>query len=113
MSGPPLLEALNVGSIDMGPTDETPLIFARYRRDFDCDARGEILFSLRYSQLYPAIFTLLAMQLKVRPMQTQKSLSDTLQKLWEGFEYVSKFQPIRAILLILALQGLVGMSHVA
>ncbi|MHC5830780.1 MAG: PhnD/SsuA/transferrin family substrate-binding protein, partial [Nostoc sp.] len=29
VSGPPLLEALNVGSIDMGPTGETPPIFAQ------------------------------------------------------------------------------------
>lgn len=28
-SGPPLLEALNVGSIDLGPTGETPPIFAQ------------------------------------------------------------------------------------
>jgi len=29
VSGPPLLEALNVGSIDLGPTGETPPIFAQ------------------------------------------------------------------------------------
>ncbi|MBD2489341.1 aliphatic sulfonate ABC transporter substrate-binding protein [Aulosira sp. FACHB-615] len=29
ISGPPLLEALNVGSIDLGPTGETPPIFAQ------------------------------------------------------------------------------------
>jgi MFS family permease len=85
-------------------------------------AMGGILIAtlgVKYCFLYdtlsyiPAIFTLLAMRLKVRPIQSLTSLSDTLQKLREGFEYVSKFQPIRAILLILALQGLVGMSHVA
>ena len=85
-------------------------------------AMGGILIAtlgVKYCFLYdtlsyiPAIFTLLAMRLRVRPTQTFTNLSDTLQKLREGFEYVSKFQPIRAILLILALQGSVGMSHVA
>jgi MFS family permease len=61
----------------------------------------------------PAIFTLLAMRLPVRTTQNLTNLSDTFEKLREGFEYVSKFQPIRAILLILSLHGLVGMSHVA
>ncbi|MEH2052807.1 MFS transporter [Nostoc sp.] len=85
-------------------------------------AMGGILIAtlgVKYCFLYdtlsyiPAIFTLLAMRLKVRPTLTLTNLSDTLQKLREGFEYVSKFQPIRAILLMLALQGLVGMSHIA
>ncbi|MBN3959361.1 MFS transporter [Nostoc sp. NMS8] len=85
-------------------------------------AMGGILIAtlgVKYCFLYdtlsyiPAIFTLLAMRLKARPTLTLTNLSDTLQKLREGFEYVSKFQPIRAILLMLALQGLVGMSHVA
>ncbi|MUH00401.1 MFS transporter [Scytonema sp. UIC 10036] len=61
----------------------------------------------------PAIFTLLAMRLPVRTTQNLTNLNDTFEKLREGFEYVSKFQPIRAILLILSLHGLVGMSHVA
>lgn len=85
-------------------------------------AMGGILIAtlgVKYCFLYdtlsyiPAIFTLLAMRLKVRPTLTLTNLSDTLQKLREGFEYVSRFQPIRAILLMLALQGLVGMSHIA
>ncbi|MEH2114389.1 MFS transporter [Nostoc sp.] len=85
-------------------------------------AMGGILIAtlgVKYCFLYdtlsyiPAIFTLLAMRLKARPTLTLTNLSDTLQKLREGFEYVSKFQPIRAILLMLALQGLVGMSHIA
>ncbi|MEE3718833.1 MFS transporter [Tumidithrix elongata RA019] len=85
-------------------------------------AMGGILIAtlgVKYCFLYdtlsyiPAIFTLLAMRIQVPLAQAKTSLSDTLQKLREGFEYVSKFQPIRAILLILALQGLVGMSHIA
>ncbi|MEH1820326.1 MAG: MFS transporter [Nostoc sp.] len=85
-------------------------------------AMGGILIAtlgVKYCFLYdtlsyiPAIFTLLAMRLKARPTLNLTNLSDTLQKLREGFEYVSRFQPIRAILLMLALQGLVGMSHVA
>jgi MFS family permease len=46
-------------------------------------------------------------------MQALTGIRDTLLKLWEGFEYVCKFQAIRAILLMLALNGLVGMSHIA
>ncbi|QLE58374.1 MFS transporter [Nostoc sp. TCL26-01] len=85
-------------------------------------AIGGILIAtlgVKYCFLYdtlsyiPAILTLQAMRLPVRPMQTLTGMSDTLQKLREGFEYVSKFQPIRAILLMLSLHGLVGMSHVA
>ncbi|WP_445632685.1 MFS transporter [Nostoc sp. DSM 114161] len=85
-------------------------------------AMGGILIGtlgVKYCFLYdtlsyiPAILTLLAMRLKARPTQTLTNLSDTFEKLREGFEYVSHFQPIRAILLILALQGLVGMSHIA
>ena len=61
----------------------------------------------------PAILTILAMRLPVRSMQALTGIRDTLLKLWEGFEYVCKFQAIRAILLMLALNGLVGMSHIA
>ncbi|MBD2437660.1 MFS transporter [Nostoc sp. FACHB-110] len=85
-------------------------------------AMGGILIAtlgVKYCFLYdtlsyiPAIFTLLAMELKARPIQSLTSFRDTFGKLREGFEYVSQFQPIRAILLMLALHGLVGMSHVA
>ncbi|MBD2299013.1 MFS transporter [Nostoc sp. FACHB-87] len=85
-------------------------------------AMGGILIAtlgVKYCFLYdtlsyiPAIFTLLAMELKARPMQNLTSFRDTFAKLREGFEYVSQFHPIRAILLMLALHGLVGMSHVA
>lgn len=85
-------------------------------------AMGGILIAtlgVKYCFLYdtisyiPAIITLLRIRLKARPIQTITSFNDTLQKLREGFDYVSKFHPIRAILLMLALQGLVGMSHIA
>ncbi|MBD2518558.1 MFS transporter [Nostoc sp. FACHB-973] len=85
-------------------------------------AMGGILIAtlgVKYCFLYdtlsyiPAIFTLLAIRLQARSMQTLTNFRDTLEKMREGFEYVSKFQPIRAILLMLALHGLVGMSHVA
>ncbi|MHC5762241.1 hypothetical protein [Nostoc sp.] len=46
-------------------------------------------------------------------MQPLTGISDTLEKLREGFEYVWNSQPIRVILLMLALHGFVGMSHVA
>ncbi|MCG6136512.1 MAG: MFS transporter [Nostoc sp. LLA-1] len=85
-------------------------------------AIGGILIAtlgVKYCFLYdtlsyiPAIVTLLAMRLPLRPIQTLTGISDTLQKLRESFEYVCKFQPIRAILLVLALHGLVGMSHIS
>ncbi|MBL1203259.1 MAG: MFS transporter [Nostoc sp. GBBB01] len=85
-------------------------------------AMGGILIGMlgvKYCFLYdtvsyiPAILTLLAMRLKPRSTQTLTNMRDTFEKLREGFEYVSQFQPIRAILLMLALQGLFGMSHVA
>ncbi|MEH1783331.1 MAG: MFS transporter [Nostoc sp.] len=85
-------------------------------------AMGGILIAtlgVKYCFLYdtlsyiPAIFTLLAMRLPARQMQPLTGISDTLEKLREGFEYVWKFQAIRVILLMLALHGFVGMSHVA
>lgn len=85
-------------------------------------AMGGILIAtlgVKYCFLYdtlsyiPAILTLLAMRLPVIPTPSLTNLSDTWHKLREGFEYVSKFQPIKAILLMLALHGLVGMSHIA
>lgn len=85
-------------------------------------AMGGILIAtlgVKYCFLYdtlsyiPAIFTLLVMRLPARQMQPLTGISDTLEKLREGFEYVWKFQPIRVILLMLALHGFVGMSHVA
>ncbi|MBR8836403.1 MAG: MFS transporter [Stigonema ocellatum SAG 48.90 = DSM 106950] len=85
-------------------------------------AIGGILIAtlgVKYCFLYdtisyiPAIFTLLAMRLPARPMQALTNLKDALQKLGEGYEYITTFQAIRAILLILTLQGLVGTSHIA
>lgn len=60
-----------------------------------------------------AIVTLKAMQMppKVEPVTTHGN--ETWQKLREGFQYVSTVQPIRAILLLLALQGLMGISYIA
>lgn len=59
-----------------------------------------------------AIMTLKAMRI---PSKTPSVIvaSSTWQKLREGFQYVRKMQPIRAILLLLALQGLVGISYIA
>ncbi|MBH8574061.1 MFS transporter [Nostocaceae cyanobacterium CENA369] len=85
-------------------------------------AIGGILIAtlgVKYCFLYdtlsyiPAILTILAMRLQVRPMQSLTGIRDTLLKLQEGFEYVCKFQAIKVILIMLALNGLVGMSHVA
>lgn len=59
-----------------------------------------------------AIVTLKAMQIpsKSQPVTIQ---NDTWQKLREGFQYVSSMQPIRIILLMLALHGIVGISYIA
>lgn len=48
---------------------------------------------------------------QAQPVATQTS--NTWQKLREGFEYVSSVQPICVILLLLALQSLVGISYMA
>lgn len=60
-----------------------------------------------------AIATLRAMQIpsKTQPVATQ--IQSTWQQLGEGFQYVKSMQPIRVILLMLALHGLVGISYVA
>ncbi|MFB2880975.1 MFS transporter [Floridanema aerugineum] len=59
-----------------------------------------------------AIVTLKAMQMppKSPPVTTE---NDTWLKLREGFQYVNTMQPIRIILLMLALHGLVGISYIA
>ncbi|MBD2214784.1 MFS transporter [Nostoc linckia FACHB-104] len=85
-------------------------------------AMGGILIAtlgVEYCFLYdtlsyiPAILTILAMRLPVRPMEALSGIRDTLLKLWEGFEYVCQFYAIKVILLMLTLNGLVGMSHIA
>lgn len=85
-------------------------------------AIGGILIAtlgVKYCFLYdtlsyiPAILTILAMRLPVRSMQALTGIRDTLLKLREGFEYICKFQAIKVILLVLTLNGLVGMSHIA
>ncbi|MBO3460497.1 MFS transporter [Aetokthonos hydrillicola Thurmond2011] len=85
-------------------------------------AIGGILIAtlgVKYCFLYdtisyiPAIFSLLAMRLPARRMQALTNLRDALQKLGEGYKYITTFQAIRAILLVLTVQGLVGMSHIS
>lgn len=56
-----------------------------------------------------AILALIAMQLKSPPVEVQTS--STWQRLQEGFIYVCNFAPIRAILLLLTLQGLFGFAY--
>lgn len=83
-------------------------------------AIGGILIAtlgVKYCFLYdtlsyiPAILIILAMRLPVSSMQALTGIRETLLKFWEGFEYVCKFQAITVILLMLTLNGLVGMSH--
>ncbi len=85
-------------------------------------AVGGILIAtvgIKYCFLYDtlsyiaAIVTLQAMQLKPTVLQVTSTVNDTWQRLWEGFQYVLRMQPIRAILLMLALKGLVGISYTA
>ena len=60
-----------------------------------------------------AILTLIAMQIKPKLQPVATQVNDTWQQLREGFQYVSTLRPIRAILLMLALQSLVGISYIA
>lgn len=60
-----------------------------------------------------AIVTLKAMQIQPKLSSVELQVNNTWQRLREGFQYVNQIQPIRAILLLLALQGLVGISYIA
>jgi MFS family permease len=59
-----------------------------------------------------ALFTLISMRLPPTP-KLDTSQSKTWQKLQEGFSYIYNVVPIRVILLLLALNGLVGVAHMA
>lgn len=58
-----------------------------------------------------ALLTLAAMRLQPTPKPVIPQTNDTWQKLKEGFSYVYNALPIRVILLLLALHGLFGISH--
>ncbi|MGI0492473.1 MFS transporter [Alkalinema pantanalense CENA528] len=60
-----------------------------------------------------AIVTLKAMDMPAQVEPQQTNLQETWQKLREGLEYVHSIRPIRAILLLLALKSMMGMSHIA
>lgn len=60
-----------------------------------------------------ALLTLATMRLKSTPKPEQRQINDTWQKLQAGFSYVYSVIPIRIILLLLALHGLVGISHMS
>ncbi len=59
-----------------------------------------------------ALLTLISMRLRPTP-KLDTSGSNTWQKLQEGFSYIYNVVPIRAILLLLALNGLFGSAHMA
>ncbi|OKH46274.1 MFS transporter [Calothrix sp. HK-06] len=59
-----------------------------------------------------ALLTLAAMRLAPTP-KSNVSYDDIWQKLQQGFSYVYTVLPIRVILLLLALNGLTGMSYMA
>lgn len=85
-------------------------------------AIGGILIAtlgVKYCFLYDSLsyiaawVTLNAMHIQPKlPLVTAQN-DDTWQKLREGFRYVASMQPICAILLMLALQSLVGISYIA
>jgi MFS family permease len=58
-----------------------------------------------------AIWALASMRLPKQPSQLQKT--NTWKALKEGFNYVYNFRPVRTILLLLAMQGLFGISYMA
>jgi len=60
-----------------------------------------------------AIVTLKAMEIQPKAQPVTTHINDTWEKLREGFQYVNTMQPIRVILLMLALHGLVGISYIA
>jgi MFS family permease len=60
-----------------------------------------------------ALLTLLSMRLPTTYSHLTASESNTWQKLQEGFNYTYNVKPIRAILLLLALNGLFGVAHMA
>lgn len=60
-----------------------------------------------------AIVTLKAMEIPRQKTAIATQLNSTWQKLWEGFQYVRSVQPIRVILLMLALHSLVGISYIS
>lgn len=76
-------------------------------------------FGAKYCFLYDslsyvvALVTLAAMRLQPTPKPDTPLTNDTWQKLQEGFSYVYSALPIRIILLLLTLHGLVGISYVA
>lgn len=60
-----------------------------------------------------AILTLSAMRLRPKLKKLKVESGKVWQELQEGFHYVSQAQPIRAILFMLALQSLFGISYIA
>lgn len=60
-----------------------------------------------------AILTLQSMRLQPNPQPELAGIDDTWKKLREGFQYVTHVLPVRAILLLLALQSLAGISYIA
>ncbi|MBF2064836.1 MAG: MFS transporter [Calothrix sp. C42_A2020_038] len=59
-----------------------------------------------------ALLTLTSMRLATT-LKPEVSQKNTWQKLQEGFSYIYSVLPIRTILLLLALNGLVGVAHMA
>ncbi len=60
-----------------------------------------------------AILTIAAMDMKPQLQDATTHVSDTWLQLREGLQYVSRMLPIRAILVLLGLQSLVGISYIA
>src|SRR6185437_13437131 len=60
---------------------------------------------------YIAVITSLVM-MRVHVAQVKQAASSMVEQLREGWEYVSAFIPVRAILLLFALVSLMGMPYV-
>jgi len=58
---------------------------------------------------FAVIVSLLLMRIK--PMDLRRQTGSMLQQMREGWDYVRTFRPIRTILLLFALLGLMGMPH--
>lgn len=77
-------------------------------------AFGGVTYCFLYDSLtyIAAIVTLKAIRIQPTQLATAQG-NNTWQQLREGFQYICAVQPIRTILLTIALQGLVGLSYTA
>ncbi len=73
-------------------------------------AIGEGMVFLINAVTYLAVLASLFM-MRLRPQEVRRRMSNKWQELKDGVRYASRFEPIRAILLLLALTSVMGMSY--